>query len=168
MESYDDNSITTDERDEKSSESSGSEEEQSSSTTENSYEEEIDPWTTLINDAASKVREQYEKILQALLIEGYDSPLKEAPQRLDRSFKENFQTTIKRVKKDGRNKVQLFFCCANEKSCQYFQWAPEKDFAKPCDVEDPFVPKFYNSLYRTETLSKTFLIMKTCIVMGFF
>ena len=38
----------------------------------------------------------------------------------------------------------------------------------PCDVEDPFVPKFYNSLSRTETLSKTFLTMKTCIVMFFF
>ena len=69
MESYDedDNSITTEERDENSSE-----EEQSSITTENSSEEEIDPWTTLINDAASKVRDQYDDILQALLMEGHD------------------------------------------------------------------------------------------------
>ena len=53
-------------------------------------EEEIDPWTTctLINDAASGVREQYEKILQALLIEGYDSPCKEAPPKIDRGLKE--------------------------------------------------------------------------------
>ena len=50
----DDSSITTEERDE------------------NSSEEEIDPWTTLINDAASKVRDQYEDILQALLVEGHD------------------------------------------------------------------------------------------------
>ena len=64
----DDSSITTEERDENSSE-----EEQSSITTENSSEEEIDPyWTTLINDAASKVRDQYEDILQALLMEGHD------------------------------------------------------------------------------------------------
>ena len=64
MESHteDDNSITTEERDENSSEDG-----QSSITTENSSEEEIDPWTTLINDAASKVRDQYEDILQALL-----------------------------------------------------------------------------------------------------
>ena len=46
----DESSITTEERDENISE-----EEQSSITTENSSEEEIDPWSTLINDAASKV-----------------------------------------------------------------------------------------------------------------
>ena len=63
----DDSSITTEERDENSSE-----DEQSSITAENSSEEEIDPWTTLINDAASKVRDQYEDILQALLVEGHD------------------------------------------------------------------------------------------------
>ena len=68
MESHteDDNSITTEERDENSSE-----EEQSSTTTENSSEEEIDPWTTLINDV-SKVRAQYDDILQVLLMEGHD------------------------------------------------------------------------------------------------
>ena len=59
--------ITTEERDENSSE-----EEQSSVTTEDSSEEEIDPWSTLINDAASKVRDQYDDILQALLMEGRD------------------------------------------------------------------------------------------------
>ena len=63
----DDSSITTEERDENSPE-----DEQSSITTENSSEEEIDPWTTLINDAASKVRDQYDDILQALLMEGHD------------------------------------------------------------------------------------------------
>ena len=63
MESHteDDDSITTEERDENSSE-----DEQSSITTENSSDEELDPWTTLINDAASKVRDHYEDILQAL------------------------------------------------------------------------------------------------------
>ena len=63
----DDSSITTEERDENSSE-----EEQSSITTENSSDEEIDLWTTLINDAASKIRRQYDGILQALLMEGHD------------------------------------------------------------------------------------------------
>ena len=69
MESHteDDNSITTEERDENSSE-----DKQSSITTENSSEEELDPWTTLINDASSKVRDNYEDILQALLMEGHD------------------------------------------------------------------------------------------------
>ena len=69
MESHieDGNSITTEERDENSSE-----DEQGSVTTENSSEEEIDPWSTLINDAASKVRDQYDDILQALLMEGHD------------------------------------------------------------------------------------------------
>ena len=63
----DDSSITTEERDENSSE-----DEQSSITTENSSEEELDPWTTLINDAASKVRDQYDDILNSLLMEGHD------------------------------------------------------------------------------------------------
>ena len=63
----DDSSITTEERDENSSE-----EKQSSTTTENSSEEEIDSWSTLINDAASKVRDQYDDILQVLLMEGHD------------------------------------------------------------------------------------------------
>ena len=65
----DDSSIATEERDE-----NNSEEEQSSITTENSSDEEIDPWTTLINvnDAASKVRDQYDDILQALLLEGHN------------------------------------------------------------------------------------------------
>ena len=69
METYaeDDSSITTEERDENSFE-----EEQSSITTENSSDEEIDPWSTLINEAASKVRDQYDDILQALLMEGHD------------------------------------------------------------------------------------------------
>ena len=69
MESHteDDNSIKTEERDENSSE-----EEQSSITTEYSYEEEVDPWFTLINDAASKVQDQYDDILQALLMEDHD------------------------------------------------------------------------------------------------
>ena len=69
MESHteDDDSIMTEERDE-----SSSEDEQSRITTENSSEEELNPWTTLINDAASKVRDQYEDILQAILMEGHD------------------------------------------------------------------------------------------------
>ena len=69
MESHteDDNSITTEERAENSSE-----EEQSSIPTEDSFEEEIGPWSTLINDAASKVLDQYDDILQALLMEGHD------------------------------------------------------------------------------------------------
>ena len=34
--------------------------------------EEIDPWSTLINNAASKVQDQNDDILQALLMEGHD------------------------------------------------------------------------------------------------
>ena len=71
----DDSSITTEERDENSSE-----EEQSSITTENSSEKEIDPWSTLSNDAASKVQDQYDNILQALLMQGHDeSEAKQEP-----------------------------------------------------------------------------------------
>ena len=41
------------------------------------------------------------------------------------------QTVMKRVKKDGPNKGRLFFCCANENSWEYFQWAPEEKSTKP-------------------------------------
>ena len=69
MESHteDGNSIRTEERD-----GNSSEDEQSSITTENSSEEELDRWTTLINDASSKVGDQYDDILQTLLMEGHD------------------------------------------------------------------------------------------------
>ena len=57
---------------ENSSECSGSEEKQSTITTENNSEEETDPWTALIDDAASKVRTQYDDILNSLLMKGCD------------------------------------------------------------------------------------------------
>ena len=91
MESHteDDNSITTEERDENSSE-----EEQSSITTENSSEEEIDPWSTLINDAASKVRDQYDDILQALLMEGHhESEAKQEALKKFFLFSKRMETT---------------------------------------------------------------------------
>ena len=45
-------------------------------------EQEIDPWTTFTNDAASKAREQYKNILQTLLVKGHDdSELSEARQK---------------------------------------------------------------------------------------
>ena len=53
-------------------------------TTENSCEEEIDLWTTLINDAASKMRAQYDDILQVLLMEGDDES--EAKQPLKKFY----------------------------------------------------------------------------------
>ena len=42
------------------------------SSSENSSDEKNDPWTTLINDAVSKVWDQYKEILQDLLMEGHD------------------------------------------------------------------------------------------------
>ena len=42
------------------------------SSSENSFDEESDPWTTLINDSVSKVWDQYKEILQALLMDGHD------------------------------------------------------------------------------------------------
>ena len=42
------------------------------SSSENSSDEKNDPWNTLINDAVSKVCDQYKEILQDLLMEGHD------------------------------------------------------------------------------------------------
>ena len=47
-------------------------EDESSSDSENCSDKENDPWTTLINEAVSKVWDQYKEILQALLMEGHD------------------------------------------------------------------------------------------------
>ena len=49
------------------------------SSSENSSDEENDPWTTLINDAVSKVWDQYKEILQALLMEGHDESNEKDP-----------------------------------------------------------------------------------------
>ena len=96
MESHteDDNSITTEERDENSPK-----EEQSSITTENSSEEEIDPWSTMINDAASKVRDQYDDVLQALLTESYDE--REAKQKAFEKILPVFQKELGDVYMDN-------------------------------------------------------------------
>ena len=42
------------------------------SSSENSSDEKNDSWTTLINEAVSKVWDQYKEILQDLLMEGHD------------------------------------------------------------------------------------------------
>ena len=33
---------------------------------------------------------------------------------------------IRKVKKEAVNKDRLFFCCAQEDSCNYFEWVPEE------------------------------------------
>ena len=33
---------------------------------------------------------------------------------------------IRKVKKETINKDRLFFCCAQEDSCNYFEWVPEE------------------------------------------
>ena len=35
-------------------------------------------------------------------------------------------SVIRKVKKETVNKDRLFFCCAQEDSCNYFEWVPEK------------------------------------------
>ena len=39
-----------------------------------------------------------------------------------------FPCVIRKVKKDGINKDRLFFCCAQENSCKYFEWVPEEPY----------------------------------------
>ena len=39
---------------------------------------------------------------------------------------------IRKVKKETINKDRLFFCCAQEDSCNYFDWVPENyEFSRP-------------------------------------
>ena len=37
-----------------------------------------------------------------------------------------FPSVIRKVKKETVNKDRLFFCCAQEDSCNYFEWVPEE------------------------------------------
>ena len=37
-----------------------------------------------------------------------------------------FPSVIYKVKKETINKDRLFFCCAQEDSCNYFEWVPEE------------------------------------------
>ena len=57
---------------------------------------------------------------------------------------------MKRVKTDGPNKRRLFFCCASDNSCRYFQWVPEQPVKSASRVEDPFKPLFYNDFFENE------------------
>ena len=59
----------------------------------------MDPWTTLINDAASKVRDQYDDILQALLMEGHDE--REAKQEAFEKILPVFQKELSNVYMDN-------------------------------------------------------------------
>ena len=36
-------------------------------------------------------------------------------------------SVIRKVKKETVNKDRLFFCCAQEDSCNYFEWVPEEE-----------------------------------------
>ena len=39
-----------------------------------------------------------------------------------------FPCVIRKVKKETINKDRLFFCCAQEDSCNYFEWVPEEPY----------------------------------------
>ena len=38
-------------------------------------------------------------------------------------------SVIRKVKKETVNKDRLFFCCAQEDSCNYFEWVPEETYS---------------------------------------
>ena len=38
-------------------------------------------------------------------------------------------SVIRKVKKETVNKDRLFFCCAQEDSCNYFEWVPEESYS---------------------------------------
>ena len=40
-----------------------------------------------------------------------------------------FLSVIRKVKKETVNKDRLFFCCAQNDSCNYFEWVPEEPYA---------------------------------------
>ena len=49
-------------------------------------------------------------------------------------YRHGFPSVIRKVKKETINKDRLFFCCAQEDSCNYFEWVPEEPY---CNAKLP-------------------------------
>ena len=58
--------------------------------------------------------------------------------------RDGFQCVIHKVKKETINKDRLFFCCAQQDSCNYFKWVPEESF---CEFSRPLMKQ--NEQYST-------------------
>ena len=56
------------------------------------------------------------------------------------------QCTIRKVKKETVNKNRLFFCCAQDDSCNYFEWVPEESYPPTT-----FQPTTTNDFFREGT-----------------
>ena len=61
-----------------------------------------------------------------------------------------FPSVIRKVKKETINKDRLFFCCAQEHSCNYFEWVPEEPY---CNAKLPQVEIKQDDNTQQRTLS---------------
>ena len=67
-----------------------------------------------------------------------------------------FPCVVRKVKKEIVNKDRLFFCCAQDDSCNYFEWVPEKAYCSTKllpskqDEQSP-TSEFFNNLNSLNT-----------------
>ena len=74
-----------------------------------------------------------------------------------------FPSVIRKVKKETVNKDRLFFCCAQEDSCNYFEWVPEEPYydAKLPQSEIKQDEK-HKEQYSTENFINDLASLKSC------
>ena len=75
-----------------------------------------------------------------------------------------FPSVIRKVKKETVNKDRLFFCCAQEDSCNYFEWVPEEPYciAKLTQTEIKQHDK-REEQYSTEDFIDDLASLKSCL-----
>ena len=74
-----------------------------------------------------------------------------------------FPSVIRKVKKETVNKDRLFFCCAQNDSCNYFEWVPEEPYydAKLPQSEIKQDEK-HKEQYPTENFINDLASLKSC------
>ena len=80
-----------------------------------------------------------------------------------------FPSVIRKVKKETVNKDRLFFCCAQNDSCNYFEWVPEEPY---CSAGLP-APEIKQDeerkeQYPTEDFINDLADLKDCFRPGYF
>ena len=76
-----------------------------------------------------------------------------------------FPCVIRKVKKETINKDRLFFCCAKNDSCNYFEWVLEEPYCSaglpaPEIKQDPSI--ITNQQYPTEDFINDLASLKSC------
>ena len=64
-----------------------------------------------------------------------------------------FPCVIRKVKKETINEDRLFFCCAQEDSCNYFEWVPEEPLITMLNSPNQKSSKMKNAKNNTQQMN---------------